>query len=267
MDTINHILKLLTLLGLAVLIIELLPVKKQVQLENYIRRKLTLKSYLKSVYVFILTIILVSLYLNFAGTVMFYIIGIFFLLLGMVISLAFANFDNVYEGILGDYKGKIVFIIVLYVLAFISWIIPFESLFFLFYPYEKLTEVFLETPVLSWVFPHFKSTEFYFSFKEMSANVENNIFQETKKEWYFYVMPGWIFFQCTSLFSFITILIAEILFFVSLFRIIVFSVTSLYFPIFQLADYIKTKSNLEKNRIPIMGIIITILSSILNLFI
>lgn len=267
MDTINYILKLLTVLGLVVLIIELLPKEKQVQLDNYIKKKLTIKSYLSSVFIFILTIIIVSLYLHFAGEVMFYIIGVLFLLIGMAISVSFANFDNIFEGIIGDYKGKIVFILVLYVVAFFSWIIPFDSLFFLFYPYEKLTTVFSSIPVLSFVFPHFKSSEFHYSFIEMSANIENNVFKEVQKEWYFYIMPGWIFFQCTSLFSFLTILIAEILFFISLFRITVISITSMYFPIFQLANYIKRKSDLEKSRIPIMGIIITIISSILNLFI
>lgn len=267
MDTIHYISKLLSVLGLVVIIIELLPKEKQIQLDSYIKKKLTIKSYLSSVLVFILTIIIVSLYLHFAGAVMFYIIGVFFLLVGFAISISFANFDNLIDGIIGDYKSKIVFILVLNAVAFLSWIIPFDNLFILFYPYEKLTAFFSNIPVLSFVFPHFKSSEFYYSFVKMSANIENNMFQGQQKEWYLYIYPMWLFFQCTSLFSFLTILIAEILFFISLFRIIVFSITSLHFPIFQLANYIKRKSDIEKSRIPIMGIIITVISGILNLFI
>ena len=155
----------------------------------------------------------------------------------------------------------------LYVLAFVSWAIPFEAIFIVFFPYETLTDYFSDISGFSLIFPHIKSAEFYQSFLAMTSDIEYSLFNKSADHWSKYILPAWIFFQCTSLFCFIILIVAEIILFYSLYRIFVVSAMTLYFPIFQAANYIKKKSKLEKKRIPIMGILIFLISTFLGLFV
>lgn len=234
-------------------VFEFLPSAWQESVELWLRTRLCIRRYLTTAAWYSLSLGLLWLLLRYSG----YVLGVV-TIVGLIAGILLLDFISLVLMAKGNPAGCFLglglpFTVLLGLFALISPFIPFERLYPVFLPMQKISDLASHVPLLNAIVPSISIDRF------QSAYI--SVVESTPK----FIFPLNLLPTCSQLLSFLGLLCVEMLFLYAIWRLLEITASSVLFPLFQLAVLLRTiTGGKSRARVPIIAFMLALISLLLR---